>query len=149
MKPAFDAHANDAWHMLIPCGEGYAVDSWMGAEGFGHQLNRQLIREYQVEEKDLPVLVFEFDPDKEYFYIALGNRGEEERINMIRSIAEMANKAKEAGPSNIIAFRNQLHEQIALYAMQEKTLRIVSRVSSRLALLIGIGAGLKGLIDVH
>lgn len=149
MKPAFDAHVGDAWHMLVPCRQGYAVDSWMDYEAFGHQLNRQLSKEYQIRENHLPVLVFEFDPEKEYFYVALGQKTEDQRIDMIRTIAQMAVEEQEKGPDDPVEFRSRLHQNIAIYARQQKALTIISKASSRLAALIGLGADLKGLIDDH
>ncbi|MGN8153093.1 hypothetical protein ACTJK5_12555 [Agrobacterium sp. 22094] len=149
MKRAFDAHVADAWHMLIPCSEGYRVDSWIDADAFGYQLNRQLAREYQVRENHLPALVFEFDPDKEYFYVALGQKTEDKRTEMIRHIATMAVEEQEKGSKDAIEFRGRLHQNIAIYARQQKALTIISKTSSRLADLIGLGANLKGLIDNH
>ncbi len=121
----------------------------MDADAFGYQLNRQLARQYQIREKHLPALVFEFDPDKEYFYVALGQKMEDKRTKMIRHIATMAVEEQEKGYKDAIDFRGRLHQNIAIYARQQKALTIISKTSSRLADLIGLGANLKGLIDNH
>ncbi len=148
MKPGFDAHVGEAWHMLVPyVGGGCAVDQPLSANSFGVGLSRAIIREHELKHAELPALIFEFVPDKEYYCVKFGGMEQAQIIKIVGSIGDIATEVHETGPTDIEAFRVEVHRRVVNYLRKESALNILSKAAPKLGGILDAAASVDGLIS--
>ena len=148
MKPGFDAHVGEAWHMLMPyVGGGYAVDQPLGVNSFGTDLARAIIREHGLKHAELPALIFEFVPDREYYCVKFGGMEKDRIIKIVGSISDIATEVFETGPDEVEPFRVEVHRRVVNYLRKEAALTILSKAAPKIGGLLGAAASVDGLIS--
>lgn len=148
MRKGFDPHVRAAWHMLIPYVAGdYAVDSALRVDEYGVDMARRIIDQHGLQHRELPALIFEFVPQREYFCVKLGGKTADEIEEIIGTIGDMAVDEFKNGPKDVDEFRENLHSRIAIYLRQRNLLSILSKAAPKLAGALGAAGDAKGLFD--
>lgn len=141
MREGFDKHVGSAWHMLIPYRNGgYAVDDELSPKLFGVGLSRQIINEHGLKHSELPAIIFEFVPQQEHYCVKLGGMREDEILNIIGNIADIASDEFEHGPRDVGEFRERVHNRVLIFLRQRKVLSILSKSAPKIAAVIGLSS---------
>ena len=148
MKPGFDAHVGEAWHMLIPYVDGgYAVDAPIYPDGFGVRLAREIIKEHDLKHAELPALIFEFVAGREYYCVKFGGMPRERIIKIVGSIADIAIDVHKTGPAEVEPFRVEIHRQVINYLRKEAALTILSKAAPKIGGLLDAAGSVDGLLS--
>lgn len=133
-REGFDLHAKHSWHLLIPVGKGYGVNSFVDPENYGAELAAGLIDRLGISFKALPCIVFRA-MDEEFFYLKLGNKSRDQFFEEIGRIADLARECAANGPTDSVEFRKYVNMHVANHLRRR---RLLSATRSALPVIGGL-----------
>lgn len=144
-RNGFDEHARDAWHLLIPTTQGYAVDQWVGAEQYNIQLARGLIEQIGIGFDDLPCIVFRANGDQ-YYFLKLGGKSKEQFLQEIGLIADLARECQTESTAKGQAFRDYVNMQVANHLRRRRLLSAAKSAIPAISTLLGAVVDVRELV---
>lgn len=144
-RNGFNEHARDAWHLLIPTSEGYAVDQWVGAEQYSVQLARGLIEKIGIGFTDLPCIMFRAKDDQ-YYFLKLGGKSKDLFMQEIGLIADLARECQTKSKAEGQAFRDYVNMQVANHLRRRRLLSAGRSALPALSALLGSVVDLTELV---
>lgn len=135
-KAGFDRRVGSKWHMLLPHKSGRMIPDMGGYRGYNFDLALSLAEEFDVDPRDLPVMVFT-DPSQNdaVFVVSFAGLANEKVTQLIREIAHVTTKPREAIGEKAAEAQEVLAEIRALMADQGliKAFPIVGSLTSGFA----------------
>ncbi|MEQ8326529.1 MAG: hypothetical protein RLO08_13155 [Parvibaculaceae bacterium] len=153
IKDAFDANVGAAWHILIPLKNsrfphgGYAPDAPIDPADYNIALARNIAKRHNVEPSDLPALIFEFVPKREYYLLKLGGMSTDRIRDLIAGIGEIAHREFGDGTRDLDEYRAAAHSKIIRYLYKEKAISYASNANAAILSVIAAVAGAKTIIS--
>ncbi|WET75402.1 hypothetical protein [Rhizobium croatiense] len=152
-RDGFDAFVADAWHLLVPYrGQGtntgptgeYAFNENVSAADFDAALAGELIRRFEIDEEDLPCIVFLSTEDGvENISVSVKDMDAEDIADVLEEIGRIILRRKSL-TTNAREFRTGVAADIKRYLLIGTAKRYSARVVKAL-MAIGAIAGIKGL----
>jgi hypothetical protein len=136
MKEGFDAHAGNAFHLLIPYKRGYAVNTELSEENFDTELSAKIIKKLEINPIDLPCLVFKIKQDG-VFFLKLGRKNRDEFLNEIAEIVEVAINFKSHGPEDPVLFQEYINKEVARHLLKKNILSTAKEYIPSLKFFLG------------
>jgi hypothetical protein len=144
MRP-FDEHVGSAWHLLVPVMDGYLPTGSIRPGDYNLQMARAIAQSRGIPLTKLPALVFEFIPQREYYFVSLAGMEPERIRNIVLHIGEIAVDEFKGGARDLAEFRAAAHGRIVRYLWGEKALSFMSDLGPAIAAAIGAVASVQTL----
>lgn len=145
MRRGFDAHALDAWHLLIPMSNrAYGVNVPLSPEEYGVELAAAFIDKLGIGFGDLPCIAFRAQDDK-MFYLKLGRMSREDALNEIGLIADVARTCQVEQAAGA-GFRREVNKRVAAHLRGRKLLSAAKSAAPAVAALLGAAVDIGELV---
>lgn len=144
-RAGFDAHARDAWHLLVPTLQGYAVNQFIEPEQYNIQLAGSLIDMIGIRFADLPCIVFRAK-EKEYYFLKLGKNTRDSFMLEIGLIADLARECQRESGAKGQAFRDYVNMQVANHLRRRRLLSAATSALPALSALLGGAVDARDLV---
>lgn len=152
IQRVFDENVGPAWTILIPVNErhqtrrGYCPHVGIDHDAYDIRMARQIAQDRGIPVSDLPALIFEFVPQREYYVLKIGDMNPIRFRNIVAHISEIAIEEFRDRTRSLEEFREAIHPRIFRFLFKEKVVHFVRGASPKLAALVGAVAGVKGIV---